>query len=187
MLPDEPDRIAVACESLTALPEKSTNGCLMGTCPDTYLGEAMRDFMAITKALADENRVRMLLALRRKELCVCQLIELARLAPSTVSKHMSILKQARLVDSRKDGRWMYYRLAGAHAPPAVRQAIEWVSRSLAADPQMAVDGDRLDEILKLDPQDLCGDQCSSRQHCGESAPQRVSRRSTEGRVRVFRK
>lgn len=60
----------------------------------------MLDFMAIAKALADENRVRLLLALQKQELCVCQLIELIGLAPSTVSKHMSILRQARLVEAR---------------------------------------------------------------------------------------
>jgi DNA-binding transcriptional ArsR family regulator len=44
------------------------------------------------------------------ELCVCQIIELLGLVPSTVSKHMSILKQAGLVENRKEARWMYYRL-----------------------------------------------------------------------------
>ena len=69
----------------------------------------MRDLMAVIKALADENRVRVLLALGAGELCVCQIVELLGLAPSTVSKHLSILKQARLVESRKEGRWMFYR------------------------------------------------------------------------------
>ena len=73
----------------------------------------MRNLLAVLKALADETRVRALMALRRRELCVCQLVELLGLAPSTVSKHMSILKQARLVESRKEGRWMFYRLAQA--------------------------------------------------------------------------
>jgi len=68
-------------------------------------------FTAITKALSDSHRVRALCALRKGELCVCQVIELLCLAPSTISKHMSILKQAGLVDSRKDGRWVYYRIA----------------------------------------------------------------------------
>jgi DNA-binding transcriptional ArsR family regulator len=115
----------------------------------------MRDFMAITKALADENRVRLLLALRKKELCLCQLIELVRLAPSTVSTHMSILKRARLVDSRKEGRWMYYRLPGNDAPAVVQRVIEWASRSLSNDPVIAEDRERLKEILKLDPSALC--------------------------------
>ena len=58
----------------------------------------MLEFMNITKALADENRVRILLALHgRDELCVCQLIDLLQLAPSTVSKHLFILRNARLI------------------------------------------------------------------------------------------
>ena len=70
----------------------------------------MLAFMNITKALADENRVRILAALKNRELCVCQIIDLLQLAPSTVSKHLSILRQARLLAVRKTGRWAYYRL-----------------------------------------------------------------------------
>ena len=117
------------------------------------------DFMAIAKALADEHRVRMLLSLRKQELCLCQIVELIGLAPSTVSKHMSILRQARLVHGRKEGRWQYYRLAGPNSSPAVRQAIDWVRKSLADDPQVVGDVERLERILKLDPQELCEKQC----------------------------
>ena len=63
----------------------------------------MFTYMAITRALSDQNRVRMLLALNGRELCVCQIIELLGLAPSTVSKHMSILANARLVEGRQGG------------------------------------------------------------------------------------
>ena len=110
----------------------------------------MWDFMAVTKALADENRVRLLLALQKQELCLCQLIELVRLAPSTVSKHMSILRSARLVDARKDGRWMYYRLSRSKSSPIVRAAIDWARKSLAGDPQIIGDIKRLEQILKID-------------------------------------
>ena len=121
--------------------------------------DAMWDFMAITKALADENRVRMLLALRGRELCLCQLMELVSLAASTASKHMSILRQARLVDGRKQGRWMYYRLAGREASPAVRQALRWAMESLADDAQVASDAERLAQILKVAPEELCAGRC----------------------------
>ena len=60
----------------------------------------MKDFLNITKALADENRLRMLLALQQGELCVCQITELMGLAMSTVSKHLSILYQAGRVNAR---------------------------------------------------------------------------------------
>ena len=115
----------------------------------------MFSFMMITKALSDENRVRTLLALNRRELCVCQIIELLELAPSTVSKHMSILANARLVESRQQGRWRYYRLAGDEAPPEVREAIEWTIRTLSKTSRIKQDAERMNEILKIDPEVLC--------------------------------
>ena len=56
----------------------------------------MRDVVTIAKALSDDNRVHIVAMLDGRELCVCQVIELLELAPSTVSKHLSILKQARV-------------------------------------------------------------------------------------------
>jgi DNA-binding transcriptional ArsR family regulator len=118
----------------------------------------MRDFMDIARAIGDESRVRALMALRDRELCLCQIIELLELAPSTVSKHMSILKQARLVDTRKSGRWVFYRLAGDGATPDVQEAIAWFCKSLHSDPLIIQDEDRLQEILKLDLSTLCESQ-----------------------------
>ena len=115
----------------------------------------MFTFMMITKALSDENRVRTLLALDGRELCVCQIIELLGLAPSTVSKHMSILANARLVESRQDGRWRYYRLAGVEAPDEVQEAIAWTFRSLSKTPRIQQDAERIKEILKLNPEVIC--------------------------------
>jgi len=115
----------------------------------------MRDFMAVVKALADENRVRALMALRERELCVCQIIDFLGLAPSTVSKHMSILKNARLVESRKDGRWVYYSLAVKDAPVEAQEAIAWVNKCLANDHVVQDDAERLMEIMKFDPTEKC--------------------------------
>ncbi len=118
----------------------------------------MREFMSVVRALGDENRVRSLLALRGKELCLCQIIELLGLAPSTVSKHMSILKQARLVDTRKSGRWVFYRLAGNKSAPEVQEAIVWLCKSLSRDTSVRQDERRLKEILKIDITVLCSEQ-----------------------------
>jgi DNA-binding transcriptional ArsR family regulator len=119
----------------------------------------MREFMTITKALADATRVRVLLALRRRELCACQITELFGLAQSTMSKHFYLLKQAGLVDCRKNGRWVYYSLPGEDRSPAVREALGWVQKSLADDPRVAEDARNLKGILKCDPADLCRKQC----------------------------
>ena len=145
---------------LTAIPGADKNCLTTNWSVGNTPGDIMWDFMAVTKALADENRVRMLLALQKQELCLCQLIELVKLAPSTVSKHMSILRSARLVDARKDGRWMYYRLAGAKSSPIVQRVIEWAWKSLADDPQIIGDAKRLEQILKMDTHKLCESQCS---------------------------
>jgi DNA-binding transcriptional ArsR family regulator len=120
---------------------------------------SFRDTMAVTKALADENRVRILLALRLGELCVCQITELFELAVSTTSKHLSTLYQARLVDSRKEGRWMFYSLPGKTAPWAVREAIRWISSTLSEDPRVTEDATRLKKVLAMDPVELCKRQC----------------------------
>ena len=119
----------------------------------------MRDLMKITKALADENRIRALLALRRGELCACQITELFGLAPSTMSKHLSILYQAGLVDSRKEGRWIYFRLPDGKAPAAVKQALAWISKAAEDQPRIQEDAGLLKKILKMDPSEICKRQC----------------------------
>jgi ArsR family transcriptional regulator len=119
----------------------------------------MRMMVNITKALADENRLRILMGLRGGELCVCQIVAMLGLAPSTVSKHVYLLRQAGLVEARKDGRWVYYRLAGAEADKAAREAVRWVQRHLADDPQIVQDVRTLEAVLKMSPQDLCGGKC----------------------------
>jgi ArsR family transcriptional regulator, arsenate/arsenite/antimonite-responsive transcriptional repressor len=121
--------------------------------------QTMREFMNITKALADTHRVRTLLALRRGELCVCQITELFGLAPSTVSKHLSILFQAGLVESRKDGRWIYYKLPGKNGPMGVREALRWIEKAVAGSPTVLEDARHLKRILKQDPAELCRRQC----------------------------
>ncbi|MEI9961670.1 MAG: metalloregulator ArsR/SmtB family transcription factor [Limisphaerales bacterium] len=115
----------------------------------------MRDFMAITKALSDLNRVRILLALKRGELCVCQITELFGFAPSTISKHLSILHHAGLILSRKSERWVYYRLPDQSAPVAVREALDWIHKSLAKTDEAAVDAKKLKQILKTDLAEIC--------------------------------
>ena len=120
---------------------------------------SMRAFMNLTKALADASRVRMLLALRGGELCVCQITELFGFAPSTISKHLSILHQAGLVESRKAERWVYYRLPDKKAPAMIRHALAWVGKSISDTPQILADNQQLKKILKLDPTELCKRQC----------------------------
>jgi DNA-binding transcriptional ArsR family regulator len=121
----------------------------------------MKDFLNITKALADENRLRILMALQRGELCVCQITELVGLAMSTVSKHLSILYQAALVNARKQGRWMYYSLPGKETPKAAQEAVAWVQRSLQKNERITADAKQLKKVLQMDMSELCKRQCAN--------------------------
>ena len=114
----------------------------------------MFEFMTVSKALADANRVRVLCVLKGQELCVCQIIEMLGLAPSTVSKHLSILRQARLVEDRKEGRWMYYR--HPDSPDAlVKKVLALLGTSLSDDKQMQADREYVKGILCVDKEELC--------------------------------
>jgi DNA-binding transcriptional ArsR family regulator len=115
----------------------------------------LRDVRDVLHALADENRLRALAALRRGELCVCQLIALLDLAPSTVSKHLSILRSARLVDGRKDGRWMYYRLSRDHRTPNSGKVRSCLFRDLERTGCIAKDRVRLQAIRNEKMDSLC--------------------------------
>lgn len=118
----------------------------------------MQDVLAITKALADENRLRAIMMLRAQELCACQVIEVLGLAPSTVSKHMTILRQAGLVQARKEGRWMYYCLPQRSAARPVKAALSFIKANLAASAQTAQDNKKLQKVLSIDRESLCKNQ-----------------------------
>lgn len=117
----------------------------------------MKPLLAITNALADESRIRILLACdQRGELCVCQIQELLGLAASTVSKHLFILRAAGLLDSRKQGKWMYYRIADESPSPLVKETMRFLRKiQPATEGRAQVDTHRLDSILNVSPQELC--------------------------------
>jgi len=116
---------------------------------------SLHRLVAITKALADPNRTRALMACHHRELCVCQIVELLDLAPSTVSKHLAILRQAGLLTSRKKGRWIYYRVPESYPSSLERDAHALVKLSLARDSRIRDDRKRIEDILRLDPDELC--------------------------------
>ncbi|MBK1792362.1 ArsR/SmtB family transcription factor [Persicirhabdus sediminis] len=118
----------------------------------------MKSLLKVTKSLADRNRVRIVLALlEHDELCACQLIELLGISGATASRHLGQLVQADLIESRKDGRWVYYMLAAG-----VRQLdiIKWLSAEATISDEWRADSWKLREILSTDPLDLCKKQRS---------------------------
>ncbi len=109
----------------------------------------------VAKALADESRLRIIVALDGRELCVCQLTELLGLATSTVSRHISVLRQAGLVSSRKKGKWVFYSLNRDERSADIQSAIGWVLDNRAALPQAGEYRRRLKLIMNTDLEELC--------------------------------
>jgi len=113
----------------------------------------MDNLTALFKALSDRNRLRIVTALMEyEELCACQIIEFMQVTGATVSRHMGVLIASGLVDSRKEGRWVYYRLR--------REAVEfaglvqWIEKQLTSDSAVARDAKTLAEILSCDPEEI---------------------------------
>jgi DNA-binding transcriptional ArsR family regulator len=106
----------------------------------------MDEVVSITKALSDENRLRILYALCGRSLSVQEIIDLIGLAPSTISKHMAILRDAHLVESRRAGRWLQYSLPRDSRRRVVVEAIAWIESCLDEHPQARADRRRLEHI-----------------------------------------
>lgn len=70
----------------------------------------MKDIVNIFKALADPTRLRIVLLLRRHELCVCELMAVLGMEQSRVSHHMRILREAGIAEDVREGRWIIYRV-----------------------------------------------------------------------------
>jgi len=129
------------------------------------MGKSFSETVTVLRALGDENRMRIVLALRRQPLCVCQIVELVQLAASTVSEHLMILKTAGILASRKEGRWVYYRVAEERPSPEIAKTLHGVFQTLEEDRQVQADAKRLAGILRIDPAELCRRQRSSGGYC----------------------
>lgn len=76
----------------------------------------------VFKALADINRLKIIKLLKEGELCVCELTTALSTSQSTVSHHLSVLKNAGLVKERKEGKWSYFRLSEGAVIEILNQA-----------------------------------------------------------------
>lgn len=76
----------------------------------------VRPFSRLYRALSDETRVRMVALLNHGELCVCHIENALAMSQPNVSRHLGILKNAGIVDTRRDGSWVYYRLVEQETP-----------------------------------------------------------------------
>ena len=71
----------------------------------------MKDAVRLFKALGDPTRLRIVKLLERGERCVCQLTAALGMGQSRISRHLAILKDAGLIEDRREGKWVHYRLS----------------------------------------------------------------------------
>ncbi|MGA8044615.1 MAG: metalloregulator ArsR/SmtB family transcription factor [Terracidiphilus sp.] len=71
----------------------------------------MQAFARLFAALADTTRLRLLNLIAGREVCVCYLVEVLRLSQPKISRHLAYLRRAGVVEARREGKWMHYRLS----------------------------------------------------------------------------
>lgn len=86
----------------------------------TGLQSAEKQMACLFKALGDENRIKILRLLRGGERCACVLLDDLRITQPTLSHHMRILCDSRIVAGRRDGKWMHYSISPEGAAAAVK-------------------------------------------------------------------
>ena len=97
------------------------------------------------KALADRTRLRVINLIGNDEICVCFFVEVLNTNQPKISRHLAYLRRAGLVSTRRDGKWMHYRLVeppDEHAARIFREVRAW----LANDPEMQRDKARLAKL-----------------------------------------
>jgi len=111
------------------------------------MSDAAEEIQKIFKTLSDPTRIRILRLLEREEMVVQELMEVLGMAQSRVSRHLAILREAGLLDDRRDGTYVVYRFSPPEAGPW-REAWELVSRTLANDPTSRRDDAALRRVIE---------------------------------------
>ena len=120
----------------------------------------MKNTLSLLKALSDKNRLRVVAALlSTHELCACQIKELLKITGATVSRHLALLIQVGLVDSRKKGRWVYYRLR--KDLPDFKVLLMWLEQKIGNTAVVKADLAVLDDIGSCDMIEMCKKQRQS--------------------------
>jgi len=116
---------------------------------------SLRDYELVMKSVADPTRVRILKLLENGEMCVCQVIAILEFNQSTISKHLFLLKMARLVKERKEGKWVYYSHDGSGGSPYARKMLQALKGWLNDDPVVGRDRKREAIARKMGPVEIC--------------------------------
>jgi len=110
----------------------------------------MDKLVKIFKALGDWNRLRIVKMLQCRSLCVCEITVVLELATSTVSKHLSILKEAEIIHDKKDGKWVEYCLDADPKNMFVTAFLPLITFWLNEDEQVKADLEKLKSTNRIE-------------------------------------
>lgn len=88
--------------------------------------DALYDLAELFKVFGDSTRIRILYALFEEDICVCDLAEALNMTQSAISHQLRILKQAKLVSARRDGKSVIYSLSDDHVRTVMAQGMEHI-------------------------------------------------------------
>lgn len=95
--------------------------------PDLPPEETLYDLAELFKVFGDSTRIRILYVLFESEVCVCDIAEILGMTQSAISHQLRVLKQARLVRTRREGKTIYYSLADEHVRTIIGQGMNHIS------------------------------------------------------------
>jgi ArsR family transcriptional regulator, arsenate/arsenite/antimonite-responsive transcriptional repressor len=129
------------------------------------MAKALGAMEGLFKALADATRLRILGLLLTGEVCVCDIHESLRIPQPKASRHLAYLRQAGLVETRRDGLWIHYRLAKL-ADPVLTAIVDAVRHALTHTETVQRDAERLQKRTGCcvpGPRDVAGMACCAGQ------------------------
>lgn len=88
--------------------------------------EALYDLAELYKVFGDSTRIKILFVLVESEMCVCDIAELLNMTQSAISHQLRVLKQNKLVKSRRDGKTVFYSLADSHVRLILNQGLDHI-------------------------------------------------------------
>lgn len=91
------------------------------------VAEEIYDVAELFKVLGDQTRVKILFTLIKDEMCVCDIAELLEMTQSAISHQLRVLKQARLVKYRREGKTVYYSVSDEHVSTILSMGMEHIS------------------------------------------------------------
>jgi len=113
----------------------------------------IKDKTKLFKALSDSNRLRILKMLQTKSLCVCEITNILNLAASTVSKHLSILRESGFIIEEKEGKWVNYMINPIPSDQRISSLLSTLDFWISDDQMIIADKQK---VRKVNRNEVCG-------------------------------